>query len=196
MGNLGKKSTIISIIFVSIAVLFLTASQIQKRQSFNKKAASTLDDPANFVSSKVFGQIDFTENVPNQIVGNRVFHPQGVLVDRNSSPNKVYVWDSGNSRILGFSSLGVCSGGSKLGQPCTNDSDCPNSTCQIAQTKEADLIIGQVDKFHASCNGDNTRKMPASASTLCSQPYPEVISLMESPEGSSMAVDGNNNLYI
>ena len=100
----------------------------------------------------VFGQPDMTENVPNQVVGNRVFHPGGVLVDRGTSPNRVYVFDSGNRRILGFSSLGTCAGGQGTGQPCTNDLDCPNSTCQVDSRKNADLIIGQPDAFHASCN--------------------------------------------
>jgi len=178
------------------AFLVWQTKLVQKRVFFEKQAVDGGSENYNFVPDKIFGQPDFTETVPNQVVGNRVFHPQGVLVDRNSSPDKVYIWDSGNSRILGFSSLGVCLGGSKSGQPCTNNSDCPNSTCQINPTKEADLVIGQVDRFHASCNGDSTQKMPASASTLCSQPYPDVISLMESPEGNSLAVDNNHNLYV
>jgi len=144
----------------------------------------------------VFGQPAITENVPNQVVGNRTFHPGGVLIDRGTSPNRVYVWDSGNSRILAFSSLGTCRSGSSGGRPCTNNTDCPGSECAINSRKEADLIIGQPDAHHASCNGDNTRVRPASAETLCSQIHPFSISLMESPEPNSMAVDNNHNLYV
>jgi len=144
----------------------------------------------------IFGQPSGTENVPNQVVGNRVFHPGGVLIDRGTTPNRVYVWDSGNSRILAFSSLGVCQGGVNKDKPCTNNLDCPQSSCRINSHKKADLIIGQPDEHHASCNGDNTRVMPASAESLCGQIHPFTISLMESPEPTSMAVDANHNLYI
>lgn len=196
-GNRKKFIVPVIVFFIlSLGIISLSLRLKNKRIVFKQKAAGNNLTTVDFVPDKIFGQPDFTETAPNQIVGNRVFHPQGVLVDRNSIPNKVYVWDSGNSRVLGFSSLGVCNSGGNSGQPCTNDLDCPSSTCQINQTKEADLVIGQIDMFHAACNGDNTQRMPASASTLCSQAYPDTISLMESPEGNSLAVDVNHNLFV
>lgn len=146
----------------------------------------------DFEPDKVFGKSDLTESVPNQVVGNRVFHPAGVVVDRSVRPNRVYVWDSGNSRMLGFDSLGKCPGGRK----CTTDSDCPGFSCEVEPKKKADIIIGQPDEFKASCNGNNNQVTMPTEKTLCSEIYPYNISLMESPEPMRQAVDSKGNLYI
>ena len=53
----------------------------------------------------------------------KLFNPGGVYVDRSVEPNRVYVFDAGNNRILGFSHLGIAKGGIHDGQPCTSDSD-------------------------------------------------------------------------
>ncbi|MFH1398683.1 MAG: hypothetical protein ABIG95_01060 [Candidatus Woesearchaeota archaeon] len=144
----------------------------------------------------VFGQLDLTQTTPNQVVGNRMFYGEGIVFDRSVSPNRAYIWDSGNSRVLAFASFGTCLGGSQVNQACINDLDCPGSSCKINPKKNADLIIGQPDAFHSACNGDNTRLMPASAATICSQPYPEVVTPAESADGLSMAVDADHNLYV
>ncbi|MFA5828311.1 MAG: hypothetical protein WC841_03050 [Candidatus Shapirobacteria bacterium] len=155
--------------------------------------ASRVAAAGDFVADKVFGQLDFTQTTPNQTVGNRAFHPQGVLVDRSISPNRLYIVDSGNSRILGFSALGKCANNQNR---CTNNLDCPGSSCSIDENREADVVIGQTDKYHGTCNGDNTERRPASASSLCLQPYPMAISLMETPETMSLSVDNSHNLYV
>src|SRR5215216_6678450 len=51
----------------------------------------------------IIGQPGFGQVTPNQVVANKVFNPGGVLVDRTVVPNRLYVYDAGNSRILGFS---------------------------------------------------------------------------------------------
>jgi hypothetical protein len=155
-------------------------------------------DAGPLTARTVFGHTDFKGAVPNEVVANKAFNPQGVVVDKSTSPNRVYVFDSSNMRILGFSSLGTCSGGTSPGKACTNNLDCPGSgaSCAITGTKAADLIFGQKDATSATCNGDNTQSLAASASTLCSQVYPRAISLLESPEPASMAIDAQHNLYV
>ncbi len=148
----------------------------------------------SWVSNKIFGQIDGTQTAVNQVVGYRTFYPQGITVDRGTTPNKVYAYDSGNSRILGFSSIGTCKNNST--KVCTSDSDCISSTCVVNNNKKADIVIGQADEFHSACNFDNTQTMPASAASFCSQPYPLTLSPGESQDPTSMAVDKNHNLYI
>lgn len=181
-------------------VLSFLLKNLPQRQLFQKKAApeqtATPGNAGDFTPDIIFGKSGFGETVPNQVVGNRVFLPQGVTVDQSTSPNRLYVWDSGNSRILGFSSLGICVSGTKTGQPCTNNLDCPSSTCQIDSRKKADIIIGQPDEYQATCNGDNTQRLPPTASSLCSQRYPYQISTSESPEANNLAVDSNHNLYV
>ncbi|HNP89026.1 MAG TPA: DNRLRE domain-containing protein [Candidatus Woesebacteria bacterium] len=182
--------------FLPISILVVKKSTwlVPKAQTPNQSA-----DPGNaydFIPDIIFGKAGFGEIVPNQVTGNRVFLPAGITVDRGTSPNRIYVWDSGNSRILGFTSLGTCESGANTGRPCTNNLDCPSSVCQINSTKNADLVFGQPDLFHAACNGDSTIKANPSAATLCSQRHPNQISLIEGPEPNNMAVDQNHNLYV
>ncbi len=149
----------------------------------------------------IIGHHDFSEITPNEVTDSRVFNVGGVLVDRSVRPNPVYVYDGGNSRILGLSHLGSCEGGTTPGQPCTSDSDCPGGSCAIEDGVEADLVIGQPRLFgHSACNGDGNyqnhpARAPASASTLCTMPE-EQISTLEGGAFGNMTVDGEGNLYV
>lgn len=148
----------------------------------------------------VLGKPDFSEIAPNEVTNRRLFNPGGVLVDRSVRPNRVYVYDSGNSRVLGLSHLGTCSGGTKIGQNCTADSDCPGSTCAIEEGRGADIVIGQPSFNRATCNGDSAAqgypvRAPASAATLCGIPG-VVLSPLETVSYATMAVDGAGNLYV
>jgi len=151
----------------------------------------------NITAQKVFGQPTLGDTVVNQIVANRTFHPQGVAIARNdaSTPDRVYVVDSGNQRVLGFSSLGTCS--NQTTKACTNNGECTSpGTCVITGTRNADISVGQASLTTGTCNGDNSRSMPASASTLCLQAYPRAISLLESPDTANVAVDSAGALYV
>ena len=119
----------------------------------------------------ILGQSDFSQITPNEVVANRIFNPAGLTVDRSVRPNRIYIYDGGNSRVLGLSHLGACVGGVKLGQACTTNSDCPASSCAIDETRGADLVLGQSDFNHSGCNGDSGFQAypdvpPASATTL------------------------------
>jgi sugar lactone lactonase YvrE len=143
----------------------------------------------------VFGKPNFKQITVNDVVPYRAFQPQGVVVDRSATPNRVYVFDSGNQRILGFKSLGTCS---TSGATCTRDGECPSGqTCNVIYpTRSADVVIGQPDGGATTCNGDDTSSQPPTASTLCTEPYPRSVSLLESGDPQSMAVDSAGNLYI
>ena len=128
----------------------------------------------------VIGQPDFTQIAPKSVVPFKVNNPTGVVVDRSVSPGRAYVWDSGNSRILGID-LASCYEGPG---PCS-----------------ADIVIGQPSGYdHAACNGDNgvqnfpVRPLPT-AETLCG--IPDVsLSPWEAYSFVTMAVDGVGNLYV
>ena len=77
----------------------------------------------------VLGQPDFTEISPNEVGQNYLFNPHGVHIDRSVQPNRLYVYDAGNNRVLGLSHLGTCAAGPNVGQACTANSDCPASFC-------------------------------------------------------------------
>lgn len=129
----------------------------------------------------IIGQPDFSEITPNRVVPYRVFYPGGIAVDKSVSPGRLYVWDSGNNRILGVD-LAKCYSG--------------ESSCT------ADIVIGQPSAGydHSGCNGDSgfqnypQRAIPSS-STLCSVPE-YVHSITESVPFMGIYVDEDGNLYI
>ena len=128
----------------------------------------------------VIGQPDFSQITDDQVVPFKLFNPGGVIVDRSVSPGRLYVWDAGNSRILGVD-LSTCYAGPG---PCS-----------------ADVVIGQPSAFdHAACNWDsNVQNFPfrawASAETLCG--IPDItIPPDEDRSHVTMAVDARGNLYV
>ena len=128
----------------------------------------------------IIGKPDFSQIAPKSVVPFKVNNPTGVVVDRSVDPGRAYVWDSGNSRILGID-LAACYEGDA---PCS-----------------ADIIIGQPSGYdHAACNGDNgvqafpVRARP-SAETLCGIPD-HSLSPWEAYSFVTMAVDSDGNLYV
>ncbi|MBI2972121.1 MAG: hypothetical protein HYY37_06905 [Candidatus Aenigmarchaeota archaeon] len=131
------------------------------------------------------------------VTANEVYHAAGVLVDRSSTPNKVYVVDTGNNRILGFNGIGYCTNSAST--PCTIDSDCSaGGTCSIDGTKNADIVFGQPDFTSAACNGDNNLGFtkPPTASTMCLTAYPFGTNVAEQWAHSNIDVDSEGNLYM
>jgi sugar lactone lactonase YvrE len=148
----------------------------------------------------VLGQPNFSQITPNEVVGNHLFNPGGVYVDRSTHPNRVYIFDAGNNRILGFSSLGICQDGANAGLACTSSSDCAGATCRIQPDRTAEIVLGQPSLISSACNGDSAFQSypdfpPASARSLCAV-LPEEISILESGLMVTMASDDAGNLYV
>ena len=148
----------------------------------------------------VLGKSDFGQMGPNEVTAARVFNGGGVIVDRTVRPNRLYVYDGGNSRVLGLDHLGACASGPEDGAACTVDSDCPESACAIQDGRGADLVIGQPDFSHSGCNGDSNyqnypNRAPASASSLCGLLETQ-LSPGEGGSAANMALDAEGNLYV
>ena len=128
----------------------------------------------------IIGKPDFSQIAPKSVVPFKVFNPGGVVVDRSTDPGRAYVWDSGNSRILGID-LARCYDGPS---PCS-----------------ADIVLGQPSLYdHAACNGDSgVQDYPfralASAETLCGVPG-YALSPWEAHMFVTMAIDGRGALYV
>lgn len=128
----------------------------------------------------VLGKRDFGEIAPREIVPYKVSAPGGTIVDRSVAPGRLYLWDSGNSRILGIE-LAKCYSQSS---PCS-----------------ADLVIGQPSAGdYGACNLDSSfqtypGRAPASASTLCGISE-KTHTTLEDKTFSSMYVDSEGNLYV
>lgn len=184
-----------------IAFLVISSSAIFKDKLFSglfPKSAShaagnvTRGQAGDLWADVVLGQPDFGMLTPNQVVPNKLFltFGGGTIVDRSVSPGRLYVWDGGNSRVLGLD-LAKCYGQSL---PCS-----------------ADIVIGQPSSTdHSACNGDNNfqnllpttigvdiqkSRAPASASSLCGVTDNQA-SILENISASNMYVDSQGNLYV
>jgi sugar lactone lactonase YvrE len=93
------------------------------------------------VATKAFGQVDLVHNGVNIVNNVGMSNPQAVAIDRSVIPNRLYIADAGNHRVLGWHSIEALENGSS-----------------------ADLVIGQEDflSWQAQCNNAGV-----SGSTLC-----------------------------
>lgn len=201
-----KRSSIGLIVLVAGLTGLAGAGNSLDRSGAGRSAGADTSHPVrgqvgDFWADVILGQRDFTEVAGNQVVANRLFNPNGVLVDRSTQPNRVFVYDAGNSRVLGLSHLGTCAAGPSAGQRCTSRSDCPASTCRLDRDLPADIVLGQAGLVdHSACNGDSGFQTyplppPASARTLCLLRMDQ-LSILEGGSAATMAVDAAGNLYV
>src|SRR5579863_6714350 len=57
------------------------------------------------IADRVLGQIDFVHNGLNLIDASGMLNPQSVAIDSSVTPNRLYVSDNGNSRVLGYKNV-------------------------------------------------------------------------------------------
>ena len=123
----------------------------------------------------------FSEEKPEQAVNNRIANAMSVVVD--TAHNRMYVWDSGNNRILGMD-LGKLQPNSAVSDPGFS----------------ADIVLGQPDFVRTACNKDsNWQNHPVPPSPdefcLCGLHWSSQ-SPLEAGSGGNMAVDSQGNLYV
>lgn len=150
-------------------------------------------------SLKIFGQPDIFTTGVGLVGPTKGFNTGGVAIDTSVKPNKVYILDQNNNRVMGYSSLGTCTTG---GGACTNDTDCTGGStppCVVNPTRNADIVIGQSSlNLQAACNRDDNIGYhgKTSATSLCLQSYPDNSNAAESFYTGSIAVDVNGALYV
>jgi sugar lactone lactonase YvrE len=93
-------------------------------------------------ADKVLGQLDFTHQNPNLTDSRGLSNPEAVAIDFSSTPNRIYVTDLDNHRVLGWS-----------------------DAASFATGAPADLVIGQPDFLSYLCDGLDGNVV--SASRLC-----------------------------
>src|SRR3989344_2229045 len=153
----------------------------KKKSEQNARAEEIRGIEGDLWADVIIGQPDFSEIIPNKVVPNRFYAAYGVIIDRFSTPQKLYVHDGGNNRILGF-----------------NWDSCISSTTNPLICIP-DIVLGQPNMYTSAINGDSgyqsfPQTAPASASTLGVM-QEGVLSVEESIMGASMAVDSEGNLY-
>jgi len=88
-------------------------------------------------ADRVLGQFDFTHVAANLVDAKGLSTPHAVAIDSSTTPNRIYVADAENSRVLGW-----------------------KNAAAFANGAPADLVIGQPDFISNDCVG-------ATASSLC-----------------------------
>jgi len=131
--------------------------------------------PGDGWADRVLGQIDFKQVNFNETTAKGLSNAYSTVVDRPH--NRLYVYDSGNNRVLGVSNLGSLTSG-----------------------QGADIVLGQPDMNHSACNGDSAwENYPApvvpNASCLCGLHFSSGTPA-EAGSSGNMAVDPWGNLYV
>lgn len=150
-------------------------------------------------SLKIFGQSDIFNTGEGLVGPTKGYNTGSVAIDKSVKPNRVYILDQNNNRILGYSALGTCTTG---GGTCTNDTDCTGGStppCVINPTRTPDIVIGQSSlNIQSACNRDNNIGIhgKTSATSLCLQSFPDNTNPAESFYTGSLEVDVNGALYV
>src|SRR5271155_3581903 len=100
------------------------------------------------IADRELGQLDMVHNGFNLVDGIGLALPEGAALDTSVSPNRLYVADSYNNRVLGW-----------------------NNAAGFINGAPADLVIGQTDVFAQLILGACS---PPTASNLC---FPEGIAV-------------------
>jgi hypothetical protein len=85
------------------------------------------------IADRVLGQFDFSHNGANILTNVGLSAPGAVAIDRGAVPNRLYVADAGNHRVLGWRSVSALTNGAPadlvIGQPdfLTSLAECNNA---------------------------------------------------------------------
>lgn len=192
------KSLDLVTIVVLLISLPITILLMEQRQDIRQRAQlPNIDYYGKSISYlQLLGQTKISETSENIVNGKGIFHGAGVVVDKSSSPNKVYVVDTGNNRILGYNGIGYCQSSKN---PCNVDSECGNNeSCITNGSKDPEIVFGQSNLQDAACNQDNNvgfTKKPT-AGTLCFIGFPLAMNTGETWMTMNIDVDPAGNLYV
>jgi sugar lactone lactonase YvrE len=169
------------------AVVGITVFSTKSQQSLtsdaqvNESATPVVRGVAgDFWADVVIGKRDFGEIGPREVVSHKVHAPGGVAIDSTTPNEKLYVWDSGNNRILGID-LTSCRG--------------------TSEACEAAIVIGQPALSDwGACNQDASfqhypYRAPARADTLCATAE-YTHTTLEDKSLVTMATDAQGSLYV
>lgn len=199
-----KQKAALLFLLLFLLILPITLSLALNEVRTQSKAASEQvirNKSGDQWADLVLGKIDFNQAGPLEVVPFKVNNPGGTIVDASVTPNRIYVYDGANSRILGYASIGKCEKNDAIA--CTVNADCKlvGGLCKGTVNKEADIVLGQPSGWgYSGCNNDANmvnypKRSPAGANTLCSIPESQT-SFLEGGSFASMDVDKEGNLYV
>ena len=147
--------------------LYMADLYLNRVLQFNDPLATS---PPNTTADLVLGQFDFNQHGTNIIKSGGLDLPLSVAVDPSVTPNRLYVADWQNNRVLGW-----------------------KSAPGFANGAAADIVIGQPDFLSGDCNqtpptSGAGRNPPAAADTLCN---PAGVAV--DPQGNLYVADSSNS---
>ncbi len=156
---------------------FDSASNLYIADPANNRVLSLASPLSNSIPSffgRVLGQASFAHNGVNLIDGAGFSTPWGIAPDKSVSPNRLYVADSQNSRVLGYANIAEAQGTDPFLHP-------------------ADAVFGQPDLFSYYPNQfDSTATYDPTAGTLA---YPTA-AVVDSSGNLFVADTGNSRVLV
>jgi len=171
--------------FVLRCLLGLFLGSIISLQGWTQTPIATRGVTGDLWADKILGQTDFSQDDQNEVTSKTLFHVMSVIVD--NLHDVLYVWDSGNNRILGVQNVS-----------------------HAVNYQGADIVLGQEDFTHSGSNHDSnwqTFNLFQSPNAFFSPPIlPTAYTLMgraynlqsteEAASEANMALDAQGNLYV
>ncbi|HUJ79970.1 MAG TPA: Ig-like domain-containing protein, partial [Nitrospiria bacterium] len=170
------------------------------------------------IADSVRGQVDYTHNTKNFVDGHGLNNPYRVAIDQSQSPNRVYVADYYNHRVLGWADASSFQNGDPatlvIGQPdlysyaCDNGGVTASSLCYpmgIAVDDLGNLYVADTgnsrvleydNPFTTDTVADVVLGQPNFTSNLVNNGGVSASSLWISSGWGGVAVDGVGNVYV
>ena len=136
------SAAIASIPALAPAFSFMADRQDAQRLAFPVAPSGFVVSAGDTIADRVLGQMDFvhaTQNFADASTLDLSRSAAKVAIDQSSIPNRVYVADFTNNRVLGW-----------------------NNAAALTNGEPANIVIGQPDPFSTACNNGGV-----SASSLC-----------------------------
>jgi hypothetical protein len=151
------------------------------------------------IADHVLGQTDFVSNSINAVTASSMYDPSSVAVDTTATPNRLYVADTANNRVLGWRDLSAFTNGSPadlvIGQADFSSSGYNNGfgyPASLALDSAGNLYVGnwdygQVLEFDVPFSSCSSFPCVAGPANI-------VLSGISGPRG--LAFDPSGNLYV
>jgi len=169
----------------------------------------------NTVADLVLGQLVLTTNGINFVDAVGLNTPKGVAIDQSVTPNRLYIADTENNRVLGYSDISLLITGAAadivIGQPDMNSNQCnQGGTSPSASTlcRPRGIAVDSTGNLYVA-DSDNNRVLQYDAAITTGMAATKVFGQLGSfttmtcatansrlcrPVG--VALDGSNNLYV
>ena len=108
---------------------------------------------------RVLGQPDLFHNAPNTVDGNVFNQPNQLVLDKSVTPNRLYVADWQNNRVLGFHSVAALTTGGYadlvVGQPDFYSAGCPSPSTATSLCTPAGVAVDSAGNLYVADENDN-----------------------------------------